>query len=172
MRPQDYDSFVEVVAGFAELKGKHLSAPAIELYWRAMQHWTIEEFRRAAEHLLKTCEWFPTPKHFEDLRKEIRITPSEAWDRVMAHCEGAWRTGKGCGDGQIDTVVRMLGGYGTIALHPRDKLTFIERRFCEHYQQLEDAVATRDALARLGIDPYAEPGKCLAEIGTERRRLT
>ena len=169
MKPEDYDSFVEVVTGFAELKGKQLSAPAIELYWRAMQHWPIDEFRRAAEHLIKTCEWFPVPKHFEDLRKESRATASEAWARVMSHCEEFWRSGNGCGDRQADTVVRMLGGYATIALMPRDKLTFIERRFCEHYQQLEDAVATREALAILGIEPSE---KSLAGIADERRRLT
>ena len=38
MTPADYDAFCAVVVGFAEIKGKHLSAAAIEIYWRSMQH--------------------------------------------------------------------------------------------------------------------------------------
>ena len=69
MQPSDRKAFLEVVVGFAELKGKQLSAPALELYWNAMQGWTIEDFRKAAAHLLQTCEFMPTPKDFNDLKK-------------------------------------------------------------------------------------------------------
>ena len=69
MNAIDRKAFCEIVLGFAELKGKQLSAAAIELYWRSMQHWPLEDFRAAAQQLLRTCEFMPTPKDFEDLRR-------------------------------------------------------------------------------------------------------
>jgi hypothetical protein len=150
LRPEDFDRFAEVVAGFAELKGKQLSAPAIELYWRAMQHWTLEEFRQAASYLLRTCQFMPTPKEFEELRKAGRPTPGEAWQRALGHCaSGEWRTGAGCGDPSIDATVAMCGGWQAIALCGIDKLGFIERRFAEHYESAEDRNDARHALPEL-----------------------
>lgn len=152
MIPEDFDSFCEVVTGFAELKGKQLSAPAIELYWRAMQHWSIEDFRKAAGHLLRTCTFMPTPKDFEDLRKAGRPTVGEAWANALAHCQsGAWRRGS-CGDPRIDAAASMVGGYGAIALCSTDKLGFIERRFAEHYETLEDVTDTREAVPQIAND--------------------
>ena len=95
MTPDDRRPCLEIVIGFAELKGKKLSTPALELYWTAMQAWDLQDFRAAANHLLKTCEFMPTPKDFEDLRKAGRMKAGEAWafvlDRVRkgaSHWEG------------------------------------------------------------------------------------
>ena len=48
MRPNDRQKFAAIVTGFAELKGKALSAAALDLYWAAMQQWSIEDFTAAA----------------------------------------------------------------------------------------------------------------------------
>lgn len=149
MKPNDQDDFLEVVLAFAELKGKQLTAPALELYWRAMQGWTLEEFRDAAAHLLRSCEFMPLPKDFEDLRKAGRATSGEAWDKALSFSNGGWRRGTTCGDPHIDAVAHMLGGYETIALCPLDRLGFLERRFCEHYEGLEERQDVRQALPSL-----------------------
>lgn len=154
MTPADYDSFCEIVLGFAELKGKQLSAPALELYWRAMQDWPIDEFRSAANHLLKTCDWMPTPKHFEDLRKASRPVASEAWLKARASCSTAYTprgyVGGTSGDPLIDKAVHVLGGYGVIAMCDLDKLQFLEKRFNEAYESMQDAQDVRVSLPHLG----------------------
>lgn len=155
MTPKDQDTFLEIVIGFAELKGKQLSAPALELYWRSMQHWSMDDFRKAAEHLLRTCTFMPTPKDFEDLRQAGRPTAGEAWDKALSFCNGGWRRGGGCGDSAVDAVVQMLGGYETIALCPLDKIGFLERRFCEHYESSQDANDTRQSVPELTSDDRA-----------------
>lgn len=153
MNLRDYEKFTEVIVGFAELKGKQLSPAAVELYWRAMQHWPIDEFRRAAEHLLRTCEFMPTPKDFEDLRKAGRETAAEAWERARRfagslYSPTGYRDGE-IGDYVIDTAVRAVGGYPAIAMCDVNKLHFLERRFAERFTELRYVEETREHLPQI-----------------------
>lgn len=177
MTPQDRKAFLEVVIGFAELKGKQLSAPGLELYWHAMQHWSMEEFRAAANHLIRTCEFMPTPKDFEDLRKASRPVPAEAWIKARGAIRSCYQitaagavygTGGTCGDPLIDRAVHAIGGYAAIAQCETDKLHFLERRFTEAYEAMEDAQEVRKALPQLGNGSFA-----LAELTKrlEQRKL-
>jgi hypothetical protein len=148
MIPDDRRKFIEVVLGFAELKGKKLSTPALELYWRAMQDWCIEDFQSAAAVLLKTAKYMPTPSDFEALRKAaVRMTAGEAWLTVLELTRTAqYRSGHGSGDELIDRCAHMLGGYAAIAMTDVDKLHFLERRFCEHFEAKQGADDARQAL--------------------------
>jgi hypothetical protein len=149
VKPEDREAFARIVLGFAELKGRALSKPAVDLFWSAMQGWTIEEFRGAAEHLLRTLPYFPTPHDFEQLRKARLPKPGDAFAQAVAHAaSGEWRT-RGCGDDLVDRAVRALGGYVVVALCDQDKLPFLERRFAEHYAGMSDAEAVVDALPNL-----------------------
>jgi len=143
MTPADRTAFLEVVVGFAELKGKALSAPAIELYWRAMQHWEIGEFRAAAEQLLRSCAFMPTPKDFEDLRKAGRMSSGEAWALVL---EAARGHGELPDDAALQAAVRALGGVRAIGMLNSDQMPFLERRFAEHYESIGERQETREAL--------------------------
>lgn len=150
MNSADRKAFVEVVVGFAELKGKQLSAAALELYWKSLQHWPLDEFRKAAEQLLRTCEFMPTPKDFEDLRKAGRPTCGEAWIEARATAR-VWREGCSVSSGNafVDHVVRVIGGYRAIAMCDVDKMHFLERRFAEHFEEMQDTQDTRTALPNL-----------------------
>jgi len=157
--PADRRKFIEVVIGFAELKGKQLSAPALELYWRSMQHWPLDEFLLAAEHLVRTSDFMPVPKDFEDLRKATRPTSGEAW--ILA-CETArnwreWRPNVSSGDPFVDRVARAVGGYRAIAMHDSDKLHFLEKRFAEHFDTMQEAGDTREALPDLMLGITGPP---------------
>lgn len=150
MNQSDRKAFCEVVIGFAELKGKQLSAPAIELYWRAMQRWSLEDFRAAAEQLLRSCEFMPTPKEFEALRRAGAPTASEAWDLVVRHTKGAYRDGSGIDDGgPIDRAVAGLGGYKAIAFHDIDYLPIMQRQFVERFGEQADVESVRESLPQL-----------------------
>ena len=154
MTPDDRKAFAEVIIGFAELKGRKLSSASIELYWRSLQHWPIAAFRSAAEQLIRTCEFMPGPKDFEDLRKAGRPTPGEAWERARRASGTAIQCGRithngTCGDELIDRAVRAIGGYGVIAMTDTDKLPFLERRFAEHYDAIRDADDVREAVPQI-----------------------
>lgn len=153
MTPADRKAFLEVVIGFAELKGKQLSAPALELYWRAMQGWDLADFRAAAEQLLRTCEFMPTPKDFEDLRKAGELSAGEAWSLVLDAARGHAELPD---DPRIDAAVRAIGGLRAIGMSTTDQTPFLERRFAEHYETIGEREDIREAVPALTGGPRLE----------------
>lgn len=156
MLESDYDAFCEVVVGFAELKGKALSPAAIKLYWSAMKSWDIADFRLAAEQLLMTCTFMPTPKDFEDLRKASRPLAAEAWARVYEFACRDWRpSGQHLRDPSVEfdeitlRTVATIGGFRAIAMGDSNSNQFIAKRFAENYDSLQDAQETREALPQI-----------------------
>jgi hypothetical protein len=146
VKTEDRQKFLEIVVGFAELKGKQLSAPALELFWNAMQPWSIEDFTAAANQLIRTCGFMPTPKDFEDLRKAGRMTAGEAWALVR----DAARCGGECPDDpDIYAAVRALGGIRTIGMMHTDQMPFLERRFAEHYEAISERQDVRESVPQI-----------------------
>lgn len=158
MTPADFDQFATIVRAFAELKGKSISAPAIELYWNAMQHWRLDEFQAAAAQLLRTAKFFPTPADFEQLREASRSTVPEQWARALDHARnlpvsGGYLQEKPTGDAVLDAAVRAIGGYRAIANASERDLQFMGQRFEEHYETTRYAEDTRLALPDLTGGP-------------------
>lgn len=151
MKPEDREKFAQIVLGFACLKGRNLTAPAIELFWNSMQHWSIEAFQQAANHLVRSCEFMPMPKDFEDLRKAGLPTAGEAWSKALNIARTIWNA-QSCGDPMIDRAVRAIGGYNAIAMSDVDKTQFLERRFCEHFETAQDAQNIREELPQIALD--------------------
>ena len=142
MTNTDRESFLEVIIGFAELKGKALSVVALELYWNAMRHWPLEAFRAAAEQLLRTCEFMPTPKDFQDLLRAGEQTAGEAWDAV--YLRRGTVTERARRAAEIASSGRALG-----MLDIEREVPHVQRRFIEIYNELTDVEQTRAALPNL-----------------------
>jgi hypothetical protein len=157
MKPSDRKPFLEIVIGFAELKGKTLSAPALELYWNAMQTWELSDFQIAANRLLLTCPFMPTPKDFEDLRKAGRETAGEVFAEIrqwLRYSPNGY-TLQPDTPRNIETAIRAMGGPNAYANCQVNKLPFLERRFCEHLETLQDVTGTRAALPQLDVKGIA-----------------
>lgn len=172
----DRKPFLEVVMGFAELKGKQLSAPALELYWRSMQHWSLEDFRAAAEQLVRTSEFMPIPKDFEDLRKAGRPTAGEAWAEVLEHVRAGAYGGRGIVVSElVDRCVAAIGGYNAIGMSETDKTHFLEKRFNEAFENLQDAEDMREAIPQIAysgssvrrLNGPESAGSLLSRIGRD-----
>lgn len=147
MNKNDFEAFSQVVVGLAELKGKQLSSAGIKLYWAAMKSWSIDDFRSAAVVLISRCEFMPTPKDFEDLRKSMLPSADDAWTRVLQHCKGKYRGGDLLDNGgPIDQAVQSIGGYDSIAHYKLDYLWVLQRRFRERYAQIYEGIEARQAL--------------------------
>lgn len=159
MSPDDRKAFLETIVGFAELKGKQLSVPALELYWRSLQHWSLPDFRAAAEQLLRTREFMPLPKDFEDLRKAGRPTAGEAWAAVLEFVRTAYSPNSPVrlpargplADPLVHRAVNAVGGYRAIAMSDVDSTQFLERRFCEHFESAQDSDDIREALPQIAF---------------------
>ena len=155
MNLSDRKAFLEIVIGFAEIRGRNLSAPALELYWNSMQAWELADFQAAANLLLRTCEWMPLPHHFEALLKSGRSTAGEAWIQARQCIEWSLHGYKLRDDCPplIARAIRAIGGANVLGMCDEDKLTFLERRFVEHYRDIEDATDTRVALPQIAMSP-------------------
>ena len=139
------------VAALTELKalkpGGPLTKEQFSAWWNHMRtRWEISDFQCACRKLADDLEFMPNPFHFEQLRKAARTLPGEAWAQVL---ECARKGLKLPDDQLIRRAVEILGGIRVIAMSETDKTHFLERRFVEHYEQLQDAEEIREALPQI-----------------------
>lgn len=169
MTPSDRPAFAATLVELATVKpaGK-LTAEALEIWWRAMQHWDIAEFRAAAQHLMRTTEFMPNPFHFEQLRaKANEGSADEAWEQII-HEHGQ------CDDETGYRALRSLGGWSVVGFVETTRLPWLKERFREAYENFAESLAVRDALPMLGgprsrgaLSGPAKIGALLANVTRE-----
>ena len=183
MTLEDYESFCAILLGFAEPRQIALSSTTFELYWGALADWTLEEFRAAANVLFKRCEWMPTPKDFEDLRRTATERAGvDAWEMARRAARSAIALGRvredvTSGDALVDRAVATIGGYGAIALCERAWLHALERRFLQAYVEVREVAEIRAALPHFverGVlsTRKADGPSSVAEILSPKSRAT
>jgi len=155
MQPSDRIAFAAVLNGLAAVKPNAKITPeALDVWWQSFQAWTIEEFRAAAVELVRTVEFMPNPYHFEQLRRASAETLGESWARALKHAaalpvSGGFLQNRSSGDARLDAAAAAVGGWKAIASASADSLQFVERRFCQHLEDLVDAGEARDAVPGL-----------------------
>lgn len=161
MQATDKPDFLKVMNGMAAMRKAPLIPEVLDLWWACVADWNLEDFKAAAVQVLKTSTFMPTPKDFEDLRKAGRETAGEAWANAVSWAaSGAYRDCE-MGDPITDKAVRALGGYKAIAMCDEDKLHFLERRFAEHFESIQDATDTRAAVPQIA---YGEGSLGLTQV--------
>jgi len=161
----DFNRFKAVMVGMAKLYERELDGVLLDAYWISLRGWSLEEFEQAAAHLMGTEEFMPRPAAFNALRKAERSTTGEAWATAVEHARSSnYRSGL-LGDPAVDGAVRALGGYVAIARCDEDRLHFLERRFAEHYEAIQDAEDTREAVPLLAGPRRSEQALLECEDG-------
>lgn len=150
MLERDKPAFAAVLNGLAAIKpGAKLTQESLDVFWSALQGWTLDEFRSAAAHLATTTKFMPCPFDFAQLRRAGEQTAAEAWAAVLDNVRrGDYRDGHTIG-GLADRVVRAMGGYQVLAMSNTATVHFREQRFAELWQQLSNAADVRAALPNL-----------------------
>lgn len=148
MQPDDRAEFLRTLNGLAAVKpGAKLTHEALDLWWSALSDWSIADFKKAADHLAKTMEFFPNPYHFEQLRKKAATeTVGEAWAKVRAKLMHVGSHDRVSIEPRIDRVVSLMGGYFRLSQTNTDKLVFAENRFRELWEESGEADEARLAL--------------------------
>jgi hypothetical protein len=156
MVERDKPAFLAVLNGIAAIKpNAKLTPESLDVWWAAMRDWSLTDFRAAASHLIRTAEFFPSPYHFEQLRKAGGQTAAEAWTVVIENVRrGAYRSGVTVG-GRADRVVRAMGGYAVLGMSNPADTHYRERRFAELWEQLGEAEEVRAALPDLAASGRA-----------------
>jgi len=150
MQAADRVEFARILTGLAAIKpGNKLTPEALDVWWLSMQAWSIAEFREAAAHLARSVEFMPSPFHFEGLRKAGRPTAGEAWTEALDRV----RHGNYPADDEhLNRVVRAIGGWQALGMTNSDSLHFVERRFADHFEAMQDAGDVRDAVPRIAFN--------------------
>lgn len=169
MQPSDKPQFLKVLNGLAAIKKTQLVPEALDLWWGCMASWSIEDFKAAAMEVLKRTDFMPTPKDFEDLRRAGRASTGEAW--IEARRNVVWGlhgfTLHSSCPPLIAQAVRAIGGPNVLGMCDEVKLTFLEKRFCEHYETMQDSESVRESLPQLQRPDWLQLG-----IDTAKKRLT
>ena len=133
MNANDKTEFVRILAGLSAIKpGKELTREALEVFWAAMADWSIEDFKAAANHLAKSCEFMPNPYHFEQLRKKNEPTKHEAWEVAFNRI----KRGGNQPDDKISKAIKQVGGYYQLGMTPLDQMPFVAKRFQDAYESI------------------------------------
>lgn len=149
MRNDDFPKFKSIMAGMAAIFQRDLSTELMDGYWLALRNWSIDDFESASARLLETSQFMPRPADFHSVKKAGRPTYAESWVQAVEHCRSsAYRRGPMV-DEITDRAVAALGGYVAIAMCDEDKLHYLERRFQEIYEGMQDAGDIRAALPNL-----------------------
>lgn len=156
MLPTDRAEFARLLTGLAAIKpGNKLTPEALDVWWLTMQAWCIEDFRSAVVHLARSCEFMPSPYQFEQLRLAGRQTAGEAWADALEHVRhGDYPTD----DPTIERAVRAIGGWKAFGMTNSESLSFVERRFCEHFESMRDADDVRGSVPQIAYNGAAKLG--------------
>jgi hypothetical protein len=152
MKPTERPEFLKVLIGMAAIKpGRDvLTDEALDLWWSSMRDWSLADFKKAAAHLIKSCEFMPSPFQFEQLRKSGDFQPSEAWSIALRACVN-WKDASRLPAGRIARAASCVGGFRAIAMTELKELTWIQKRFMEAYAELSDVESVREALPSIAI---------------------
>ena len=158
MEQVDFPRFRAVMAGMAKVYEREIDGPLLDAYWLALRDWRLADFESAVGHLMATSEFMPRPAAFSALRKAGEPTAAEAWEKARKALQ---RTVNGYiekpgTDPLVALALRSIGGANALAMCDEDKLHFLERRFSQVYESLQDSNDTRQALPQIA-GPAARP---------------
>jgi hypothetical protein len=108
-----------------------------------MSDWPVDDFKSAASHLVRNCQFMPTPYDFEQLRRAGEPTAGEAWTVVLG--------GQSLEPGsRLARAAAIVGGqYAITHANIEKDLPFIQRRFEAAYNELTDVDVVREQLPQI-----------------------
>lgn len=154
MQASDRNRFFAVMNGMAKVYERSIDDVLLDAYWLALKDWPLEDFEKAAGELMRTSEFMPRPAAFNALRKAARqSTAAEAWFT------------KGASTDERANRAMKIAAQGRYVGHiPLDELPFVQKRFFEIYDELNDTDTAREALPGPGwLQITAEAKKALTK---------
>jgi hypothetical protein len=148
--PSDAERFCNLIRGMGRTFGSEPDQLVLDVYWLALKGWSLAEFEQACAHLLSTAKFMPRPADFTELRNAGRMTAGEAFSRAMTIARQCSRhTASTSGDPNIDAAASACGGYFAMGMCETEKISFLERRFAEHFEAITNAEQTREAVPQI-----------------------
>ncbi len=163
MTKDDMKEFTGILDFMAEGLGVDMTEVKYRFYFAALSDLTIEEIKKAANHIARTATFFPKPV---DFRNAINGNQDEAaisaWEKVLkAKSKAGQYQSVKFDDPVIHTTIKLMGGWGAVCR--------LEGHDDEKWQRI-DFEKTYKAMQGLNKDhPAYLPG--MAEVGNEARGI-
>ena len=124
------------MTGMGEIYDKEITPILTKIYWKVLLPFTNEQAEKAFNRAIASCKWFPKPSELIDLLKEEvkGLSAPEAWYEVMSGLE----RGHEPNDPIIQKAIRALGGWQRMGLLTYDELSWVEKRFNEHFNTYQN----------------------------------
>lgn len=179
MLDADRPAFAAALNELAVLKpgAPKLTAVHLDAWWNAMRDkWSLDAFRQACAKLRDGVEFMPNPFHFEQLRKSLMRTCGEAWSQALEHAKtlsvsGGFLQERESGDELLDRAAHAIGGFKAIASAGGRDLQFLEKRFCEHYEDIATSVDARLALPQVVATAVIGSARSVVDEIADARRI-
>lgn len=160
MKTNDRAEFLRVLASTAGHYKNEMTTDELDLWWTALADWDFDDFKKAANALVRRCTFMPKVSDFEKLRRESVASAGDAWGNALEHADGRWRY-HSHPDAFVEEAIRRIGGWSAVALCPLDSLDFKRRDFVEAYDTVIDENA-RAGLLPLNLPALPEKPKAVA----------
>lgn len=150
MKQDDKDIFGQMMTGIAEIYGKKLSAPLLEIYWHLLTKYSLSQIKSALEkHMLNPDAGQFMPKPADIIRYldgDKQTQALQAWTKVINAIKsvGAYSS-VAFDDPLIHVVIIEMGGWISLCHTNLDQLNFKFHEFNKRYSALQ----TQQSLSNL-----------------------
>jgi len=159
MNNSDREEFDAVIIAMAELFDRKMSAIQLDLYFEALKDMSLEDFRKSANTVARTCKFFPKPVEFrEQIIVGVDAQATLALDKVQ---EAFWSAGVYKSvvfdDPVIHAVIDHLGGWVKYCNTPDHELKWWKKDFEKKYSHYASVINSLNP-PKVLFGLYAEDG--------------
>ncbi|MEI8055429.1 MAG: DUF6475 domain-containing protein [bacterium] len=139
MFEQDLKKFAELIVGISEVYGKSFTSAAIEIYWRILEPFRLEDVSAAIDrHVQHPDDGKFLPKPSDIIKAIEGSTQSQAlsaWSKATyaMRCISCYES-VAFDDALIHAVIKSMNGWPKLCLVDDKQLPFTEKEFLERYR--------------------------------------
>lgn len=143
MNAQDKGHFQSIMIGAGELYSKEITKPLLQIYFQALQSYTIEQVSSAfTAHMVDTKHgsFMPKPADLVRLIDKDKPNPEDkariSWLAVRNSFSGYYPNGFKLEDAIAAAALQSIGGRNTVGMCDNSKIGFLEKQFIDAYKAL------------------------------------
>ncbi|MBW2596735.1 MAG: hypothetical protein JRC93_12355 [Deltaproteobacteria bacterium] len=138
MNKRDLPRFTQIMLGMADNFRDTITKEGMTMRFDMLSGYSLEQVETASRKILKYRKYSKMPpiaEFVEALDGDSKMQGLEAWGVVMGCLGGG---GDGLSDEKVNEVVRRLGGWSYLKTQTYDELHWLEKRFIEHYESMDE----------------------------------
>jgi len=129
--------FSKMMVALGEVFDKKITHELLEIYWRILEHLSMEKLQEVFDRALRTCRFFPKPAELLELANgNIDAQAELAWNMLLKAIKAGAHVSVIFEDGHIADVVQSMGGWENVCSWTIGELKYRHREFCDAYKAL------------------------------------